>query len=216
MVYLGDMMRPIYSTLLFIAATSTLAQSIHAPATGDRDYFAAGLETRMFAAGPSRRFVDAPGSRLAIGSLSASFTYAASGEIAGSNRSLMGWTLAPELNFTPHLALQADFTNLYVRSIDPAQSRLSLAAGPRYNLAPRSRLTPFLYAEGGEVRRSISGSVVKDWNPVVKAGLGLDLRIVRGFGVEVVPGEYTGQLNDDSTWLHTYSVRGGVVFNFYH
>ncbi len=160
-------------------------------------------------------FLEKPGKSSPIGSLAATFTYAKSGEIGGSDRSLLGWTVTPEVNFTKHLALQADFTSLYVRSINPGQTRLAIAAGPRYYFAAGPRITPFLFAEGGEIRRSTSGSVVKNWNPIAKSGFGIDYQIVRGLGLQLIPGEYIGQRNDDGTWLHSFSARGGIVFSFY-
>lgn len=161
------------------------------------------------------QFLQKPGKHDPIGSVAATYTYVASGEIGGSNRSLNGWTITPELNFTKHLALQADFTGLYVHGINPGQTRFTMAGGPRYYFTLGSRLTPFIFAEGGEVRRIVTGNTIKDWNPVAKSGVGVDYQISRVFGLQLVPGEYIGQKNDDGSWLHSYSVRGGVVFNFY-
>lgn len=161
------------------------------------------------------RFMEKPGSQYPIGSLAETATFMQSGEIGGSNRRLLGWTVAPEVNFSRHLALQADFTSLYVQSIYPGQTRLAIAAGPRFNFAPASRVSPFVFAEGGEIRRSTKANPIKDWNPVAKAGFGVDYKIVRGFGIDLIPAEYTGQRNDDSTWLHSFSARAGIVFNLY-
>ena len=161
------------------------------------------------------RFMDKPDKQAPVGSLAATYTYVASGKISGNNRSLMGWTVTPEVNFTRHLGLQADFTSLYVRSIYPGQTRLLIAAGPRYNFAPSAKINPFLFAEGGEIRISTKANAIKDWNPVAKGGFGFDYKIARGFGLELIPGEYIGQHSDNDSWMHSFSARAGVVFNFY-
>ncbi len=161
------------------------------------------------------QFLQKPDKHDPIGSVSATYTYVASGEIGGSNRSLNGWSITPELNFTKHLALQADFTGLYVHGINPGQTRFTMAGGPRAYFTLGSRLTPFIFAEGGEVRRIMSGNTIKNWNPVAKSGIGFDYQISRIFGLQLIPGEYIGQKNDDGSWLHSFSARGGVVFNFY-
>ncbi len=160
-------------------------------------------------------FMQKPDKQAPVGSLAATFTYVASGQIAGHNRSLMGWTVTPNVNFTKYLGVQADFSSLYVRSIYPGQSRFLIAAGPRINLAPRSKFTPFLFAESGYIRRTTKANNGRDWEIVAKGGVGFDYKIVRGFGLQLIPGEYIGQHNYDGSWLHSYSARGGVVFSFF-
>jgi hypothetical protein len=175
----------------------------------------ASLLAHRSAAHAFARFMEKPGSQYPVSSLAETATFVQSGEIGGSNHRLLGWTVTPEVNFSRHLALQADFTSLYVQSIYPGQTRLAIAAGPRFNFAPASRVSPFVFAEGGEIRRSTKANVIKDWNPIVKAGFGVDYKIVRGFGIDLIPAEYIGQHNDDSTWLHSFSARAGIVFNLY-
>ncbi|WP_213806874.1 hypothetical protein [Granulicella sp. dw_53] len=153
--------------------------------------------------------------RAPIGSFAATFTYADTFGLAGQNRSLMGWTATPEINFTKYLGLQADFTSLYARGIYPGQNRFLIAAGPRVTFAPHSKITPFVFGEGGEIRLTTKANNSRDWNPVAKAGIGLDYKLAHGFGFELIPGEYIGQRQDDDTWLNSYSARAGIVFNFY-
>lgn len=160
-------------------------------------------------------FLAKPEKKAPVGSFAATFTYEGLGQIAGHPRTLMGWTATPEINFTKHLGLQADFTSLYVRSIYPGQTRLLIAAGPRINLAPRSKVTPFIFMEGGEVRLSTKANSIKDWNPVAKGGIGFDYKIAHGFGFQLIPGEYIAQYNSNDTWTHNFSARAGVVFSFF-
>src|SRR5580698_2111474 len=87
-----------------------------------------------------------------VGSLTESYVYVFNDAQQGHNLSMMGWSVVPEVNFTRHLGLEGDFTSLYVRSIYPGQGRLLIASGPRFTFAPRSRFTPFIFAEGGEMR----------------------------------------------------------------
>jgi hypothetical protein len=99
-----------------------------------------------------------------------------------------------------------------MRSILVEQNRLLMAAGPRFNLAPRSRFTPFVYAEGGEMRLAAGGVNYVDWNPVAKGGFGFQSKLSRTFAITLVPGEYLGQYQDNGTWLHSFSARAGITF----
>ena len=100
--------------------------------------------------------------------------------------------------------------------IYPGQNRLILAAGPRINFAPRRKFSPFIFGEGGEVRLTqLNLPNISDWNPVAKAGFGFDYKLTHGFAFHMVPGEYIGQLQDNGTWLHSYSARVGFSYNLY-
>jgi hypothetical protein len=132
------------------------------------------------------------------------------------NRSLMGWSVVPEVNLTKHVGFQGDFTSLYMRSVVVGEKRLLIAAGPRYTFAPRSHFTPFVYGEGGEMRTTTKATDVADWNPVARAGIGLDLKTFHGIGFELIPGEYTGEKVEwRNQWNHSFSARAGIVFNLY-
>jgi hypothetical protein len=160
-------------------------------------------------------FMQKPDKQAPVGSLAATFTYNGLNQIAGHNRTLLGWTVTPNINFTKYLGVQADFTSLYVRSIYPGQARFLIAAGPRINLAPRSKFTPFLFTEAGYVRQTTKANNGRDWEIVAKGGLGFDYKLVHGFGLQLIPGEYIGQHNYDGSWSHSYSARAGVVFSFF-
>ena len=150
--------------------------------------------------------------RAPFGSLTESFVYIDSPHLYGADRGLMGWSVVPEVNLVHHVGLQADFASLYMRSIYPGQSRFLAAAGPRFNLTPRSKVTPFLFAEGGEIRLEAQRSHYVDWDPVVKAGFGFDYKITPRFGLTLVPGEYLGEYLDAGSWLHSYTTRVGLTF----
>ncbi len=176
--------------------------SAQQPQTASGKFFSRG----MFA--PSVH--DAP-----VGSFTASYVYQYAPDLVGANRSLMGWSATPEVNFTKYLGLQAEFTSLYMRSVYPGQSRLLMAAGPRFNFAPHSKFSPFAFAEGGEIRATRKGSDVSDWNPVATGGIGVNYKISRGFSFQLIPGEYVGQLQDDNSWNHSFMSKAGFTFNFY-
>lgn len=132
------------------------------------------------------------------------------------NRSLMGWSVVPEVNLTHRIGFQADFTSLYMRGVVVGEKRLLIAAGPRYTFAPRSLFTPFVYGEGGEMRTTTKANDVADWNPVARAGIGFDLKSHHGIGFEIIPAEYTGEKVEwRDQWNHSFSARAGVVFNLY-
>jgi len=150
-----------------------------------------------------------------VGSLTESFVYVFNDAQYGHNRSLMGWSTVPEVNLTNHIGFEGDFASLYVRSIYPGQGRLLIAAGPRFNFAPHSRIKPFLFAEAGEMRLTTQYSPIKDWNPVVKGGFGFEYRVTRGLALTLVPGEYLGQYQDDGSWNHSFTSRVGITFNLY-
>jgi hypothetical protein len=69
--------------------------------------------------------------------------------------------------------------------------------------------------EGGYIRQTTKANLSRDWSVVAKGGLGFDYKIVRGFGLQIIPGEYIGQNNDNGSWLHSYSARAGFVFSFF-
>jgi hypothetical protein len=163
---------------------------------------------------PSPIYAEVSPSRQApAGSLTESFVYVFNDAQNGHNRSLMGWSVVPEINLAKRFGLEGDFASLYVRSVYPGQGRLLIAAGPRYTFAPRSKVTPFVFAEGGEMRLSTQFSPIKDWNPVAKGGFGFEYRVTPGFALTLVPGEYLGQYQDNGLWKHSFTSRVGLTFS---
>lgn len=150
-----------------------------------------------------------------VASFTASYVYTFTDSQHGNNRSLMGWSAVPEVRLTKYIDMQGDFEGLYVRSVYPGENRFLIAAGPRYTFAPHSRFTPFIFAEGGEVRLTSQANHNSDWNPVVKGGIGLQHKISRGIAFQLIPGEYMGQQLDDHTWEHSFVARAGLTFNLY-
>jgi hypothetical protein len=134
----------------------------------------------------------------------------------GGNRSLMGWSVVPEVRLMHHISLQADFTSLYMQGIAVGEKRLLIAAGPRYTLTPRSRFTPFVYGEAGEMRTTTKANDVSDWNPVVRVGIGADFKGKHGVGFQFIPAEYIGEKVEwRNQWNNSFSARAGIVFNLY-
>jgi hypothetical protein len=165
---------------------------------------------------PSIAYADGiPKDKAPVGSITASGVYVFSPNNLGADRSLVGWSIVPEMNFVKHLGLQADFTRLSMNGIIVDQSRLLIASGPRYTLAPRSMFTPYLFGEGGEIRMSSGSSITKDWNPVAVGGIGLDFRASKSFAFTLIPGQYIGQYQDNGTWNHSFAARLGFTFNLY-
>ena len=167
----------------------------------------------IFLLAPSVLRADGISTPAPVGSLTTSYVYVFNDAQNGHNRSLMGWSVVPEVNLVKHFGLEGDFASLYVRSVYPGQTRFIAAAGPRYTFAPRSKVTPFIFAEGGEMRLSSQRSLAKDWNPVAKGGFGLEYRVSRGFAMTLVPGEYLGQYQDNGEWNHSFTSRVGLTFN---
>jgi hypothetical protein len=157
---------------------------------------------------PDYRKPDGP-----IGSVTENFVYMYAPGQSGANRSLMGWEVVPSLTPAHGFGLQADFESLYMRSIYPGQSWLIMTAGPRFNLAPRSRFTPFIYGEAGEVRLESQRKRNVDWEPVAKAGFGFQSRLTQHFGVTLVPGEWMGLRHDyNGSWDQNFTTRVGLSF----
>jgi hypothetical protein len=144
-----------------------------------------------------------------------SYVYQYSPDYVGANRSLMGWSATPTINFSKYLGLQAEFTSLYMSGVYPGQNRLMMAAGPRINLAPHSRFTPFVFGEGGEIRETSQGNNISNWNPVASAGFGINVKLTRGFGFQLIPGQYVGQVHDDGSWTQSFMTKAGFTFNLY-
>ena len=148
-----------------------------------------------------------------VTSITGSGVYVFDDEQYSHNRSLWGWSAVPEVNLLNHLGLQADFSDLYVRSVYPGESRFIVAAGPRYTFAPRSRFTLFLFAEGGKMRLATQFNPARDWNPVALGGFGFEHRVTLGLSLTLIPGEYLGQLQDNGSWNHSFSARLGFTWN---
>ncbi len=176
------------------------------PPASRRDYFGRDMIFGTRAVGPH----ETP-----VGSFTAGYIYTFTDSQTGHNRSLMGWSAVPEVRFYKNLGLQADFEGQYVRSVYPAENRFITAAGFRYTFAPRSRFTPFVYGEGGEVRLTTQANHSSDWNPIVKGGIGFEHKVTRGIAFQLIPGEYYGQQLDDHTWQHSFAARAGFTFNLY-
>jgi hypothetical protein len=147
-----------------------------------------------------------------VGSLSANYVYMYNTDQFGHNRSLMGWSAVPEVNVLKHIGIQGDFGELYMMGITPNQSRLVMAAGPRFTFAPRSRFTPFVYGEAGEMRFNTHFGQTY-WLPIAKGGIGLEHRVSDSFAVTLVPGEYFGTYQDDGSWNNSFEARVGFTFN---
>ena len=176
------------------------------PPTSRRGYFGRDMIFGQPAMGPH----ESP-----VGSFTAGYIYTFTDSQTGHNRSLMGWSAVPEVRLYRTIGLQADFTGLYVRSVYPGENRFLAAAGPRYTFAPRSRFTPFIYAEGGEMRSTTQANNSSDWNPIVKGGIGFEHKVSHGIALQLIPGEYFGEQLDDHSWQHSFSARAGITFNLY-
>lgn len=124
----------------------------------------------------------------------------------------MGWSVVPEVNLPKWIGLQAEFGELYMMGITPNQSRLIMAAGPKFTFAPRSRFTPFIYGEAGQMRVN-THYAAPYWVTIAKGGIGLEHRVSDSFSVTLVPGEYFGTYLDNGTWNNSYEAKLGFTFN---
>ena len=149
-----------------------------------------------------------------IASLTASASYINGEPQNGVNHTLWGWAVSPEIHLTRQFGMQADFASYYMSSIYPGQSRLLMAAGPKYNFVARHNLTPFVFGEGGEMRLTFQKSLYRDWDPVAIAGVGVQYRISRSLAVTVAP-EYIGHDQDNGQWAHDFTTRAGITFNLF-
>ncbi len=152
-----------------------------------------------------------------VGSFTASASYIYGENENGNVHTLIGWTATPEVNLTRHVGMQADFSSYYMQNVYPGQSRFLIVAGPRYNFATRSRISPYIFAEGGEMRLTFQRTLFRDWEPMGKGGLGLDFRLSRGIALTLIPGEYMAHTNlNGAPWSQDFSTRGGITFNLFH
>jgi hypothetical protein len=151
-----------------------------------------------------------------VATITASGSYIYGEPQGGSNKSLWGWNLSPEISVTRQFSMQGDFGNYYMESVSQGQNRLILAAGPRYNFVARwHRVTPFVFAEGGEMRLTFQDSSYRDWDPVAIVGAGLKYRLSRRLAITIVPGEYMAHNLDAGPWDKNFSTRAGFTYNFF-
>ncbi len=132
---------------------------------------------------------------------------------SGPKVSEWGWSVVPEINLNPYLGVQADFSSEYTHPIYPSRSTFSIAAGPRVNLMPHSKIMPYVYAEGGEVRVERQNVRYSDWNPMVATGIGVEYRVTPNFALTWIPAQYTGQNMDNNGWNHSFSTKFGLTWN---
>jgi hypothetical protein len=152
-----------------------------------------------------------------VGSFTASASYIYGEAQSGNAYNLIGWTATPEVNLVNHFGMQADFSSYYEQDIYPGSSRFLLSAGPRYNLTPRSRISPYVFGEGGEMRLTFQRTLFRDWEPMARAGVGLDYRVSRDVALTLIPGEYIGHANlNGAPWSQDYGARAGITFNLFH
>ena len=148
-----------------------------------------------------------------VGSVSENFVYLYAPGQYGANRSLMGWSVVPSLTPVHGFGVQGDFESLYMRAVYPGQSWTIMTAGPRFNLAPRKRFTPFIFGEAGEARFETQYKRNVDWEPVAKGGFGFQSRLTRHFGVTLVPAEWMGVRYDyNGSWNQNFTARVGLTF----
>jgi hypothetical protein len=203
------LMQKIFILLIFSVSTTTLTQTLDASSSTSGPAISAPQSTTTGTSPTARH--EAP-----VASVAMHYNYMFQTTPYVGNRSLMGWSVIPTVYFTPHLGFQADFTSLYMRGVVVGEKRLLIAAGPRFTFAPRSHFTPFVYGEGGEMRTTTKANDIADWNPVARAGIGLDLKGIHGIGFQLIPGEYTGEKVEwRNQWNHSFSARAGIVFNLY-
>lgn len=150
-----------------------------------------------------------------VGSLTLSGSYADGENIDGHNHSLWGWSATPEVNITRHFGMQAEFANLYESAISPGERRLMETAGPRYTFDPIRRFRPFVFAEAGEMRLTVTRSNYRDWDPVVKSGVGFEYFLPRRVSFTIVPAEWVAHNLDDGAWRNDFAARAGFTINFY-
>ncbi len=152
-----------------------------------------------------------------IASLTASASYIYGEPQYGQNyNNLWGWDVSPEIKVIKQFSMQGDFGNYYMESsVYQGQSRLIMGAGPRYNFVAHSKLTPFIYAEGGEVKVTYKGGTYRDWDPVILVGVGFKYRLSRNLAITVVPGQYLAHNLDWGPWDQNFSTRAGFTYNFF-
>jgi hypothetical protein len=150
-----------------------------------------------------------------VGSFTASYVYRYAQDLQGANRSQMGWSAVPEVNFTKYVGLQAEFTGLYTSGIADTTNQILFAAGPRFTFAPHWKATPFVFAEGGEIRTTDHFSTTADWNPVAIGGIGFDYKITRSLAFQLIPGEYMATNQDNGNWSNSFVSKAGITFNLF-
>jgi len=150
-----------------------------------------------------------------VGSFTASYVYRYAQDLQGASRSQMGWSAVPEVNFTKYVGLQAEFSGLYTRSIADGTNQVLMAAGPRFTFAPRAKVTPFVFLEGGELRTTQQGGGIADWSPAAIGGIGFDYKISRKVAFQLVPGEYMATKEDNGNWNNSFVAKAGITFNLF-
>jgi hypothetical protein len=150
-----------------------------------------------------------------IASLTASGTYISGENLDGHNHSLWGWSATPEFNFTRHFGMEAEVANYYESAVSPGERRLLLAAGPRYTFYPIHKVRPFVFAEAGEMRLTVTRSTYRDWDPVTKTGVGFEYYLPRSVSFTIVPAEWIAHSLDGGGWRNDFSARAGFTINFF-
>lgn len=144
-------------------------------------------------------------------------------------RDLAGWGVMPDIHLWKPFDFQADFQSSYTTDVYPSINKFSIMAGPRLNLNPYWHHLPhfqhgrtYLFGEAGETRTTYGRywgepnpyPTRADWNPTASAGIGFEANITPRFGLQFIPGEWTGERFDwNEKWQNNYQARFGFVFN---
>jgi hypothetical protein len=150
-----------------------------------------------------------------IASFTASGSYISGENLDGHNHSLWGWSASPEFNFNRHIGMEVEVANFYESAVTPGERRLVLTGGPRYTFDPIHRVRPFVFAEGGEMRLTFTRSTYRDWDPVVKSGVGFEYYLPRRVSFTLVPAEWIAHNLDNGSWRNDFSARAGFTVNFF-
>ena len=122
-----------------------------------------------------------------------------------------GWYAIPQYHFNKSWSAIAEFTNFYGSPGGKSTNIHGYTFGPLYAFDTKTRFTPFVFGEVGDVRTSAPGDIENSFAFV--GGVGVNVKLYKQVSLQIIPGDYV--LTEPSLGaLHHYAAQVGLAFDF--
>ena len=122
-----------------------------------------------------------------------------------------GWYAIPQYHITKSWSAIAEFTNFYGAPGGKSTNIHGYTFGPLYAFDTKTRVTPFVFGEIGDVRTSAPAGVVNAFSFV--GGVGANVKLVDRISLQIIPGDYILTTPAEGA-LHHWAGQAGLSFDF--
>lgn len=146
-------------------------------------------------------------------SVSGGYIYLNLGQRGAPRASLNGWYFIPQYHISKSWSAIAEFTNFYGSPQGKSTTIHGFTFGPLYAIATKTRITPFVFAEIGDVRSSVAGMVTNNFAFV--GGVGANVALAKHFALQLLPADYVLTTPSGGP-LNSYAAQVGIAYSFGH